>query len=634
MKASIITWFVLMLLMLPANAELSFESRSNRIVYVDSLAPAGGDGTSWARAYQNLQDALADIGSQKGSIEIHLAAGTYRPDRGSGRTLGDRQARFAMHGSLTLKGGYAGLAGLDPNTRDLQTYRTVLSGDLAGDDGSIEGYRAVVADEDSKVHADNSLCVVEIDGADSSIILDGLVIVGSEFSQGVVDRGCGSDAIVGGGGIWIDGARLVAVDCVFIMNSPAVYNTGGGHVSFKNCTFVDNWAGEGGAVANIESQIEFHACLFEANTAWQGGAIVNRHGRVWLDGSCLRGNRARSRGGAVYSSYGGLTITRCHFDGNASGDTLQMGQGGAVFISTADDIVIKDSWFTGNLSGFGGAISVEGTDQFNLVKCLFHSNMAMPDGLGGGICALGIPSIGVVDCQFIANRAGRGGGIWAPRTARLVMDRCIFAGNRVAFSGSCVGSSPTNELQVLNCTIADNVADQGVSIDCPGPMNVRNSIIWDKVAFSPWANVDTAFCCSRSNLPGLGNIGIEPLFAKPGYWDPNGTPDDPYDDIWVDGDYHLKSQAGRWDPASQTWVKDDVTSPCIDAGDPNSPIGLEPFPNGGRINMGAYGGTAEASKSYFGGPTCETIVSGDIDGDCKVDLQDLAILASHWLEGW
>lgn len=63
-----------------------------------------------------------------------------------------------------------------------------------------------------------------------------------------------------------------------------------------------------------------------------------------------------------------------------------------------------------------------------------------------------------------------------------------------------------------------------------------------------------------------------------------------------------------------------------------SPIGLEPFPNGGRINMGAYCGTAEASKSYFGKPVCETIVAGDINGDCKVDFGDLAILASHWLE--
>ena len=59
----------------------------------------------------------------------------------------------------------------------------------------------------------------------------------------------------------------------------------------------------------------------------------------------------------------------------------------------------------------------------------------------------------------------------------------------------------------------------------------------------------------------------------------------------------MKSEAGRWDPQGGTWVQDDVTSPCIDAADPISPFALEPLPNGDRINMGAYGGTAEASKS-------------------------------------
>jgi hypothetical protein len=67
------------------------------------------------------------------------------------------------------------------------------------------------------------------------------------------------------------------------------------------------------------------------------------------------------------------------------------------------------------------------------------------------------------------------------------------------------------------------------------------------------------------------------------------------------GDYHLKSRAGRWRPEwgrlVQDWVQDDVTSPCIDAGDPNSPIGDEPFADGGIINMGAYGGSSQASKS-------------------------------------
>ena len=48
--------------------------------------------------------------------------------------------------------------------------------------------------------------------------------------------------------------------------------------------------------------------------------------------------------------------------------------------------------------------------------------------------------------------------------------------------------------------------------------------------------------------------------------------------------------------------------------------------------MGAYGGTAEASKSYFSMPLCQTIVAGDINGDCIVDFTDIEILLQHWME--
>lgn len=67
------------------------------------------------------------------------------------------------------------------------------------------------------------------------------------------------------------------------------------------------------------------------------------------------------------------------------------------------------------------------------------------------------------------------------------------------------------------------------------------------------------------------------------------------------GDFHLKSAAGRWN--GTTWVKDTVTSPCIDAGETSATYANEPSPNGNRANMGAYGNTAEASKSTSGGST-------------------------------
>src|SRR5208337_1491948 len=38
-------------------------------------------------------------------------------------------------------------------------------------------------------------------------------------------------------------------------------------------------------------------------------------------------------------------------------------------------------------------------------------------------------------------------------------------------------------------------------------------------------------------------------------------------------------------------------SPTIDAGNPATPVGQEPLPNGGRINLGSDGGTPQATPS-------------------------------------
>jgi len=97
-------------------------------------------------------------------------------------------------------------------------------------------------------------------------------------------------------------------------------------------------------------------------------------------------------------------------------------------------------------------------------------------------------------------------------------------------------------------------------------------------------------------------MNADPMFILPGYWaNPSDltkavAASDPAA-VWVLGDYHLMSKAGRWDPMAGAWVQDTLTSPCIDAGDPTWPVGLEPSPNGDRINVGAYGGTSQASIS-------------------------------------
>ena len=66
------------------------------------------------------------------------------------------------------------------------------------------------------------------------------------------------------------------------------------------------------------------------------------------------------------------------------------------------------------------------------------------------------------------------------------------------------------------------------------------------------------------------------------------------------GDFHVVSQAGRYDPVSGGWVTDGETSILVDFGGPEDDFSMEPEPNGARVNAGAYGNTAWASKSPAG----------------------------------
>ncbi len=98
----------------------------------------------------------------------------------------------------------------------------------------------------------------------------------------------------------------------------------------------------------------------------------------------------------------------------------------------------------------------------------------------------------------------------------------------------------------------------------------------------------------------------------PGFADANG------------GDYHLLSERGRYRATTEEWLLDWVTSPCVDGGDPAVEPVNERLPNGGRVNMVAYGNTPYASMS-------EWTLAGDTNRDGIVNFVDFGILADGWL---
>jgi hypothetical protein len=266
---------------------------------------------------------------------------------------------------------------------------------------------------------------------------------------------------------------------------------------------------------------------------------------------------------------------------------------------------------------------------------------------GGGIYInLGHPLI--TSCTISGN--SRGGGIYSYSSGATIQN-CLISGNTKGGGIFCVGGS----LKVNNCTIVAN-SYVGIGI-FDGSLTIRNSIIWDNLLDQIYGDKTRVFITYSGIEGGLGNtdadpcnpypedgwpsllgdINADPCFVEPGYWDSNGTPDNANDDFWVDGDYHLKSEGWRWDADANQWTWDDVTSRCIDAGNPGFPLGDEPitlsvdplhrFGVNKRIDMGVYGGTAEASMPPYG-----WALLSDIDNNGKVNFVDFYYLANYYLQ--
>ncbi len=244
-------------------------------------------------------------------------------------------------------------------------------------------------------------------------------------------------------------------------------------------------------------------------------------------------------------------------------------------------------------TGAAPAVSVINHENTNCVL----AGLTISGARAGIHCDSASPTIR--NCRIVGNR---GPGIELYSHTRPHIRHCVIAGNR----GAGIMMDPQtgrpgprdNYPQITNCTIVENLS-YGIKGGSP---TVVNSIIYRNAAEVDGVQINSpaptvTYCDVQGGWPGDGNLDAEPCFARDGGWidsnDPAGLPET----TWTGGDYHLQSQAGRWDPQTDAWTIDAITSPCIDAGDPAMSIGDEPWPNGGRLNLGAYGGTGEAAMS-------------------------------------
>jgi len=259
-----------------------------------------------------------------------------------------------------------------------------------------------------------------------------------------------------------------------------------------------------------------------------------------LSGFTIRGGRfsgSNTLGGGIYCEEAGPTIVNCVVE------ECSAGLGGGIACLGGRPALLSCTIQNCSATSAGSGVYLFDTEA-TLAGCTISSNSGSARG-GGAYCSGVSLDTTFSNCVIANNRAVAGGGILAERftgwgqQCRLSIANCTILENRLTSTGSAGGV---------------DAGDADVAI--------RNSIIWnnDGTGVAPFFAVDVSYSNVQGDYWGEGNVSADPEFA--------------------DSDCHLSDG-----------------SPCIDAGDPSSPAAGEPSPNGGRIDMGAFGGTVEAAKS-------------------------------------
>lgn len=325
---------------------------------------------------------------------------------------------------------------------------------------------------------------------------------------------------------------------------------------------------------------------------------------------CFAGHRLNIQGALLAEGTPEAPIGFVRGPGAAAGGELYAGEG------FAGSILLKHCV----LDGLDRAIHVEGAGGApgEIPILLEHCAIQNP-AHGVRIAGTSIP-VRFQNCSILAGADSADDGVLLERAQFVILQNCLVAGfprYGVAVHDNAAATADAGAPLLENCTVANNgrvgvlfaagggtaygaivrnciLAQNGV-MDLARAQRAEGEVTMEdgSIAYTLLGNYDKLFT-GRPALYTDADSGD--VFAR--------IPNDAYqvrigkDPRFADaenGDYHLLSAAGRWD--GNDWVKDKVTSPGVDAGDRRSDYALEPDPNGGRINIGCYGNTPEASKS-------------------------------------
>jgi hypothetical protein len=315
---------------------------------------------------------------------------------------------------------------------------------------------------------------------------------------------------------------------------------GGVFLFGSNATVRDNviknctsFAGGGGILSHMGRPLIVNNVIARCSTDYGGGGgiLCTRATEAVILNNEIRDNATS------YGSGGGI----CSSNSNPTIRGNALARNGAAYngggIECQGDGSISGNIVSGNSAQSGGGITCEFGVQ-SLSRNIICDNRS---SFGGGVCLLGT-SCTAENNTIVSNTAGEGGGVLIAYSATM-LDGNIISGS-LAGGGINLYSGPSPT--IIYCDVHGNQGGNYVGM--------------------------------RNQTGTNGNISCAPLFADP-----------------ARGDYRLRSCRGRWLDEEKRFIQDDVTSPCIDAGNPAADYSREPSPSGARINLGFDGGTDMAS---------------------------------------
>ena len=393
---------------------------SASIIYVDASAGGANNGSSWANAYTDLQDAISAASS---GDEIWIAAGVYKPSVQidlDGDGPDPREVTFQIPNGVMLYGGFAGgEASLED--RDWETNFSILSGDI--DNNDVNGDGNHIAENTSQLVGDNAYHVIITESVNAATGIDGIVVTaGYAGNEGFTEinphtMGGGWHDVEGGMGNTsnptIRHSRFLGNYAKVLGGAMRIgsYNMGTYEPSISHTTFSGNTAVVGGgAMILIGDAATIDSCLFEHNEVTNFSDV---------------GETSAGAGGAVQLRTSSASFHHCMFvDNHATGNPTgpwEGGGGGAVYIShseyysqTFGQVHAKflncgffENTAEGNGNAWGGALRTYcdgGTMRVDIKGSVFAENSASDDG-GAIANHARMPQGGFSDPESIINIA-------------------------------------------------------------------------------------------------------------------------------------------------------------------------------------------------------------------------------------